>query len=248
MALPVTSGTASFLASRDDIINAALRSLKVIGVGETPGTEDYTNCAFALNTLLKELATEGKMAWLYQTISIPFVANQAVYTIAESGSPSLTNYRPVSIAHAWRRDGSTPPIDTPMSPLTRQRYDQLTPKGTTGVPVNWYYDPQIGLASVTVWPTPQDATYTLYLCIQRPVQDITSSGQNFDVTPEWFSTLRWILADEVSSEYEVELPTQQMVRSRAETKRAKLANFSQEEGSVFFMPDPQGGFRGGLPT
>lgn len=246
MALPVTSGTAAFLVSRDDIINASLRTLKVIGVGETPGTEDYTNCAFALNTLLKELNTEGKMAWVYQTIGIPFVASQAVYTIAESGSPSFTNSRPVSIAHAWRRDGSTPPIDTPLSPLTRQQYDQLTPKTTTGVPVNWYYDPQIGLSSVTVWPAPLDATYTLYLCIQRPIQDITSSSQNFDLPQEAFSALRWMLSDEVSSEYEVDLQTIMMIRAKAKEKRENFVNFAQEEGSVFFMPSPPG--QGGLPS
>lgn len=248
MALPVTSGTAAFLVTRDDIINAALRSLRVISTGQTPATEDYTNCAFALNTLLKELNTEGKMSWVYQTINTAFVANQSTYTIAESGSPNLTNARPVSIAHAWRRDGSTPPIDTPMSPLTRQQYDQLTPKATPGIPTNWYYDPQIGLSTVYVWPTPTDATYTLYLCIQRPIQDITSSGQNFDVTQEWFSTLRWILADEVSTEYRVDMETIQYVRLKAKEKRDKLAGFSQEEGSVFLMPDPQGGFRGGLPS
>ena len=245
MALPVTSGTASFLVSRDDIIQAALRSLKVIGVGETPGTEDYTNCAFALNTLLKELNTEGKMAWLFQTVVFPFQANKGSYTIAETGA-DVANTRPVSILHVFRRDSNS--IDTPMTKMTRQEYDQLPNKSQTGTPVNWMYDDQIGLATVYFWLVPQDTTYSCGLVIQRPIQDILSSGQNFDVSQEWFSTLRWILADEVSSEYEVDLQTQQMVRSRAETKRAKLADFSQEEGSVFFMPDPQGGFRGGLPT
>jgi hypothetical protein len=239
MALPVTSGTAAFLVSRDDVIDAALRSLRVISVGQTPLSVDYTNCAFALNTLLKELNVSGKMAWVYQTISTPFVASQAVYTIAESGSPSLTNARPVDIVHAWRRDGSTPPIDTPMTRLTRQEYDQLTPKGITGVPTNWYYDPQIGLSSVTVWPTPLDATNTLYMCIQRPIQDITSSTQNFDIPQEGFSALRWILADEVSSEYRVDMETLAYVRAKAKEKREQLVNFAQEEGSVYFMPDPQ---------
>lgn len=238
MALPVTSGTASFLVSRDDVINAALRSLRVISVGQTPVTEDYTNCAFALNTLLKELNASGKMAWVYQTISTPFIASQAAYTIAETGA-NLTNARPVDIVHAWRRDGSTPPIDTPMSRLTRQEYDQLTPKAITGIPTNWYYDPQIGLASITVWPAPLDATYTLFMCIQRPIQDITSSGQNFDIPQEGFSTLRWILADEVSSEYRVDMETLAYVRAKAKEKRDLLINFAQEEGSVYFMPDQQ---------
>lgn len=239
MALPTTSNTAAFLVSRDDIINASLRTLRVIGVGETPVTEDYTNCAFALNTLLKELDTDGWMQWVYQTIHVTFIANQITYTIAESGSPSLVAYRPVRIAHIWRRDQSSPPIDTPMSQMSRQEYDQLTPKLAVGVPTNWYYDPQIGLSSVTVWPAPLDATYTMYMCIQRPIQDITSSGQNFDVEQEWFRTLRWLLADEVSHEYEVDLETIREVRRVAASLRGRLADFSQEDASILLQPDPQ---------
>lgn len=239
MALPSTSGTAAFLVSRDDIVKAALRTLKVIGVGETPGTEDFTNCTFALNLLLKEMDTEGWMQWVYQTINIAFVANQVTYTIAESGSPNLVAYRPVRIAHVWRRDSSTPPIDTPMSPLSRQEYDQMTPKTTTGVPTNWYYDPQIGLSTVYVWPAPLDATYTMYMTIQRPIQDIVTTGQNFDVEQEWFRALRWMLADEVSHEYEVDLPTIQEVRRMANMLRQKVADFSQEDASILLQPDPQ---------
>lgn len=243
MALPVTSGTAAFLVTRDDIISAALRSLRVIAVGQTPGTEDYTNCAFALNTLLKELNIEGKMAFVYQTLSVQFVANQTAYNINEV-SGDIVAARPIAIAHAWRRDGSTPPIDTPLSPLTLQQYHALTPKAATGIPVNYHYDPLVTQGTVSVWPAPADNTYTLFICVQRPIQDITSSGQNFDVTQEWFSTLRWILADEVSTEYRVDFETINYVRGKAKEKRAALANFAQEDGSVFFMPDPQGGYRG----
>lgn len=250
MALPVTSGTATFLVTRDDIIKASLRTLRVIAIGETPAAEDYTNCAFALNILLKELNTLGYLQWVYQTIHIPFVASQNTYTIDEDGTPSYVGYRPVKIAHVWRRDGSSPPIDTPMSPLSRQQYDQMTPKAITGVPTNWYYDPQLGdtvsgatsLPSVYVWPAPVDTTYTMYLCIQRPIQDIatgSSSTQNFDVSQEWFRTLRWLLADEVSHEYEVDLPTIQAVRQMANMLREKLADFSQEDASILMQPDPQ---------
>jgi len=243
MALPVTSGTAAFLVTRDDIINAALRSLRVISIGQTPATEDYTNCAFALNTLLKELNTEGKMAFVYQTLNATFVANQATYNINEVNGDFVAA-RPVAIAHAWRRDGSSPPIDTPMTQLTLQQFHQLTPKGATGIPTNYHYDPLVTTGQVTVWPTPADTTYSFYICVQRPIQDITSSGQNFDVTQEWFSTLRWILADEVSTEYRVDMETIQYVRMKAREKREKLANFAQEDGSVFLMPDPQMGYRG----
>lgn len=238
MALPVTSGTASFLVTRDDIIKGALRSLKVLAIGETPQTEDLTNCAFALNLILKTFDIEGWLTWAYQTVNFPFVANQASYTIAEV-SANVTNARPLRIAHAWRRDGSTPPIDVPMFQLSRDGYDALTIKLQPGLPNQYYYDPQIGLAVVTFWPVPTDASQSAYLAIQRPIQDITSSGQNFDLEQEWFLPLKWILADEVSSEYEVDAQTLSLVQQRAIYWRTRAADFSREEVGFTQQPDNQ---------
>lgn len=244
MALPVTSGTAAFLLTRDDVITAALRTLKVIAIGETPATEDFTNCAIALQSLLKELNIENYFPWTFENVSIPFVASKASYTIAESGA-DVTNVRPVKILHAWRRDGSTPAIDTPMSRLSKQEYDQMTPKLQTGVPTNWFFDALLGastpaeLATWYVWPAPLDTTYTGIIAIQRPIYDIASSSQNLDLTQEWFSTIRWLLADEVGSEYEVDLETLAFIQRKAEAKRKRLADFAQEDASILVKPDPQ---------
>lgn len=237
-----TSGTATFTVSRDDVIKAALRSLKVIAIGETPATEDYTNCTFALGMLLNTLNTDGYMRWLYQTVNVPLVASQASYTIAESGA-NVTAFRPVRIAHAFLRDSETPPNDIDLNPLTRQEYDMLTPKTITGVPNCYFYDPQLTAGVFYVWPVPSDTTYSAYISIQRPVQDIVTSTQTFDVEREWFLPLRWMLADEVGPEYEVDLATLKMISTRADYWRNRLADFSQEGGSVYFQPDTQGGMR-----
>lgn len=126
----------------------------------------------------------------------------------------------------------------------------LTPKAQPGVPTQFYYDPQLTAGIVYFWPIPATSSiYTARLLIQRPVQDIaagTSSTQTFDVPQEWYQPLRWILADEVAPEYEVDLPTINMIRGRAFEARNKMANFSREEASVFFQPDAQstaGGLR-----
>lgn len=242
MALPVTSGTASFLVTRDDVITAALRTLKVIAIGETPATEDFTNCAYALNTLIKELNIENYFPWTFQNVSVQFVGAKVNYSLAEVGA-DITTTRPMKVLHAWRRDQSTPPIDTPMRRCSKQEYDQLTPKLTPGVPTNWFYDAQIGSAAALptwyVWPAPLDTTYTGILAVQRPLYDITSSTQNLDVLQEWFSTMRWILADEVSMEYQVDNETVAIISQKAEQKRRRLSDFAQEDASINIQPDPQ---------
>jgi hypothetical protein len=232
-----TSGTAVFTVTRDQIINAALRSLKVISAGQSGSTDDITDCAFALGLILNTMNTDGYMTWLYQTISVPFVASQASYTIAES-SADVTAFRPVRIAHAFRRDSSTPPNDVDMAQLSRQEYDMLTPKTLEGVPTQFFYDPQLTAGVLYVWPVPEDTTYSARLSIQRPVQDITASTQNFDVLREWYQPLRWMLADEIGLEYEVDLATLDRVEKKATYWRNRLADFSQEGGSVYFQPDP----------
>jgi hypothetical protein len=233
-----TSGTAVFTVTRDDVIGAALRSLKVIADGQTIGTNDLTNCALALNLLLKGLATEGYLPWLYQTISFTLTATTASYTIAESGA-AVTAYRPLRIASAYRRDASTPPNDIPLSPLSRQEYEQTTPKTMPGYPTSYYYDPQLTAGIFYVWPVPADATQTARLLVERPVQDITGATQNFDLPQEWFLPLRWILADEVSEEYELDDATIKRIAARAKYWREKIADFSREEASVLFQPNQQ---------
>lgn len=244
MVAPVTSGTAAFLVSRDDIIKAAMRGLTQLSIGEVIQTEDTTNLALALNILLKELNTDGYMRWVYQTLSFPLTANKLSYTIAETGA-DVTNSIPVRIAHGWRGDSSTPVNNIPMIQLSRQAWDDTTPKVLSGYPNSFYYDPQLIAGIYYPWPQPTDATQTAYIAIQRSIQDITSGTQNFDVSQEWFRTLKWMLMDECATDYELDLPTVGYIHSRAEKLRERLADFSREDASVTFTPDYSMGWRGG---
>lgn len=244
MVAPVTSGSASFLVSRDDICKAAMRGLTQLSIGETIQSEDTTNLAFALNMLLKELSTEGYLPWLYQTLSFALTAGKLSYTIAESGA-DVTAYRPLRVVAGWRGDNSTPVNNIPMTPLSRQAWDDTTPKVTPGYPNSFYYDPQIVAGVYYPWPQPTDATQTAYILSQRPVQDILSSGQNFDLPQEWYRTLKWMLMDEVATDFELDLPTVQYIAMRAKSFRDKLGDFSREEAPVSFAPDQQMGWGGG---
>jgi hypothetical protein len=75
------SGTNTFTVTRNDIIDSALRTLGVIGIGETPQTEDYTNCSQALNIMIKSWAKKGWPLWTVQDLVIPMVAGVNVYPI-----------------------------------------------------------------------------------------------------------------------------------------------------------------------
>lgn len=76
-----TSGTATFSVNRDEIIEASLRLLGVIGVGEDPIAEDYTNCSEALNIMIKSWVKKGFPLWVYRTIEIPMLEGLGVYPL-----------------------------------------------------------------------------------------------------------------------------------------------------------------------
>lgn len=238
-----TSGTYAFDVTRDQVIEAALRSLGVIGAGETATAEDRTNAAFALNLIMKSLPIETWLLWCYQDIAVPLVSGTASYTLGPTGT--VVGVRPLRIAKGWMRNTNvTPPIDTPMEQLARADYDMLSPKATPGIPVNFYYDPQLTNGVLYTWPVINESGYTMYVSNQRTLQDISptssASAETFDLPQEWFQPLRWILADELSHEYTVNLQKVQMIQARAAEWRDKMANYSREEPGVYFTPNFQG--------
>jgi len=90
-----TSGTNSFSVTKNDIIAASLRTLGVIALGETPTTEDYTNCSQALNIMIKSWAKKGWPLWTVELLSINMVLGAYVYPIGPTAgyvySITLTN-------------------------------------------------------------------------------------------------------------------------------------------------------------
>lgn len=75
------TGTNTFSVSRNDVINSALRTLGVIGLGETATSEDFTNCSQALNIMIKSWAKKGWPLWTQETLAIPMIPTVRQYPI-----------------------------------------------------------------------------------------------------------------------------------------------------------------------
>jgi hypothetical protein len=235
-----TSGTTTFTVTRDDIITDALATVGVIDAGESLTSADRTRGAFVLNLILKSLPIETWLLWCYQDIPITLISGTASYTIGPTGT--IVANRPLRIAKAWRRDSNS--NDTPMVQLARADYEMLTPKNTSGIPVNYYYDPQLNNGVLYTWPVIDQSGYTMYISAQRTIEDIAStsgsSTENFDLPQEWFMPLSWMLADQLSMKYTLNLQKVQMIKQEANMWMEKMANFSREEPGIYFTPNFQG--------
>lgn len=223
------SGTNTFTVDRDDIIEAALRVLGVIGLGETPETEDYTNCSQALNMMIKGWAKKGFPLFVNATESVNLVASTATYT--------LTN-RPVRIEkdNAYLRDTNN--IDTDLQVVSKQEYNLIGDKTITGTPNQIYYDNTL-TGTLYVYPVPDTtaADSTLYVNVQRQFYDMAAPTNNFDFPSEWYNALKWGLAAEVAVEYGIDIQMLPYYEQKANVYIEECFNFSVEEPSVFFTMD-----------
>ncbi len=225
-----TSGTYTFLMNRDSIIAAALRTLEVIGEGESPSATAVTNCAEALNILVKGMVVEGLPLWCVQELVVPMVAAQASYSIG----PVSTQPRPLRILQAFLRFSTG--NDVELTIVGRSDYNTLGLKTAQGTPNQLFYDPQLTNGIVTLYNIPQDALSELHVVIQRQIQDFNLSTDNPDFPQEAYQMLKWSLADELSLEYGAKAHIVQMVAAKAKAYRDAFMGFEQEQTSVFFYP------------
>ena len=151
----------------------------------------------------------------------------------------LGGARPLKFRDAWIRDEATSQ-DTPQLQVARQDYNQFGYKAQTGVPNQYWYDPQLSTGIVTVYPVPTTLGRTFHGIVQMPIQDMVTATDNFDLPQEWLQAIKWGLADELSLEYGCPAD----VRGEVAAKAAKFVDdcfgYSLEESSVYFTVDPTG--------
>ena len=235
--------TSTYSITRDQIILSALRKIGVVEPGDTSATIDasiVTNCAQALNLMVKQWMTEGIKLWTVTEYTLPLVANQTEYIIGPSG-PDLVADRPLRLIQGVIRNiSTTPDIDTPLQILSKQEYMTLGSKFSTGIANSVYLNPGPTSASVKFFLTPDTSTATNYQAIltcQRPIYDISLSSDVPDFPNEWMQALVWGLADQLSLEFGLPINHRQEVMLRAEKYKDQLTSWDIENESTFFQPD-----------
>ena len=150
----------------------------------------------------------------------------------------ITTNRPLRQIEAFLRTDDNDQ-DIPLIAISRMEYDRLGNKTTVGYPNQYYYDNQLGNALVTFYNPPQDLTRTVHLVVQRQIQDMILSTDNFDLPQEWLHAVKWGLADELSLEYGAEQAIMDRIALRAQALLEECFDFSVEEASVYFTVDNQ---------
>lgn len=231
--------SANYSVTRDEIISSSLRKLGVLELGDTPDANTVTNAAQALNLMIKQWMTEGIKVWTVSEYTLPLVASQTVYTIAPSGG-DLTADKPLKILQGWLRNTTvSPQIDLPLQILSKQEYNLLGSKYSTGTPNSVFLDPLTTSSKAYFYLTPDSTaatTYQAHLVVQKPIQDISAAGSIADFPNEWMQALVWGLADQLAIEYGLPANHRQEIEVKAERYRVKLEDWDIESTATYFQP------------
>lgn len=143
--------------------------------------------------------------------------------------------RPLRIISAYRRSISNQ--DTPIEVTGRKIYSELANKFTTGKIVQAYYDPQLTLGKISVWPTNDLATDVLRFWYERPIEDFDSEIDTPDFPIEWSEALINNLAYRLTKPNNVPKDKRLEIKADADQSLLIASAFGQEDSSVYFQPD-----------
>lgn len=235
-----TSGVTTFNVTRDQLITGALRMIGVIAQGETPSSTQVSEAAEALNMMVKAYEADGMPLWGLTEYAVPMTAGVNSYNIGIGKTINIP--KPLKVIQAWNRDTSSN-VDIPMRILTRQEYNILGNKATTGNPIQIYYEPLLDYGVLHLFPTPASAdvsNHRIYIVYQRPFQDFVNTGDTPDFPQEWLEALKYGLAARLAPEYGVPLEQRQFLNREAGDLKLVALGFGTEEGSIYFQADKRG--------
>ena len=205
-----------------DIITDALLDLEVGSIGDEADATLAAHAVRVLNRVMK--------AWQLDDAAPSFLKASQSLPLTTAASYTLSPERPIRILSArFKRSGT----EIPMIRLTRDDYDNLPVKTTTGTPTQFYYDRQKEDALFYVWPVLATAAgETVEITYEREFKDV-EINDNIDLPGEWWDVAVLQTASRLVHAYGSEA-AKQSIPMRAEMALNKALGAAVDGESVYF--------------
>ena len=233
-----TSGTATFNLSFTDI---AEESFERCG-SELRSGYDLKTARRSLNIMLIAWASRGINLWTVEQGSIPLVAGTATYNLPLDTVDLLD--------HVVRTGSTTTQVDINISRISVSTYANIPNKNATGRPLQVYIDRQSGATgptptstvaypTITVWPVPDNATYTFQYWRLRRIQDAGTGVNTQDVPYRFLPALVAGLAYYLSMKLPEAMARIPMLKEDYESEFALAAEEDREKAPWRLVPRMQ---------
>lgn len=177
-----TSGSTDFSLTAREVVDFALKKLRVVDSGRVAGATDAATAQRELNLMLK--------GWQKYQSLWRLTEGTVTLTTANSYTLSPAPVRVLSVRYIGTSTNSLP-----MEELSRDEYFDLPNRTNTGFPHSYYVDRQRSASTLYIWqPLASVTTETIAYTYQRKFEDIDSLDNDIDVRTEWLETVGYNLA------------------------------------------------------
>lgn len=177
-----TSGTSTFNFSRNQIILAAMRKIKVISSGETPSAQLVQDFSDQLNTFVKTLDATGLHLWTEAEATLFLQPNQISYSLGGSIDNATETYTATTLSTAAASGASTINVTAATGIVTVYNIGVVLDSGSifwtavNGAPVGT----TVTLAAtLTGAAAAGNAVYVYQTRIVRPLRVLSARRYNF---------------------------------------------------------------------
>lgn len=189
------------MATAQTIINRAMRLIGALGSGESPSTDETTDCLAALNGMVDLWQTDGLLVYAVQDVTKTLTVNDADYTIGSGANIDTT--RPVEILGAFVTENN---VDFPVEIIDKKRWDAIADNTVTGNIAQYlYYYPSYPSGVINLWPKPSVAN-VLTLSIAVPVQSFAASSTTVSLPNGYQTAMEYNLAIMIAAEFGKAVP------------------------------------------
>ena len=203
---------------------------------------DLKTARRSLNIMLINWVNRGINLWTVDEGSIPLVAGTATYNLPLDTVDLLD--------HVVRTGSTTTQVDINISRISVSTYANIPNKNATGRPLQVYIDRQSGATgptptstvaypTITVWPVPDNATYTFQYWRLRRIQDAGTGVNTQDVPYRFLPALVAGLAYYLSMKLPEAMARIPMLKEDYESEFALAAEEDREKAPIRMVPRMQ---------
>lgn len=174
-----------------DMIKQVLKTVGVLGVGQSPSSTDVDDVLFQLNMMLAEWNSQRWIVYRLEDLSCVANGNET-YTIGPTSDFSCA-LRPDRIESAFCRQITQPAPNQPDWGLqliqSWSDYQQIALKKQTSSPDYLFYDPAYPRGELHFWPVPLPEIYELHVQVKEQFTGFTDLTTKFSFPPNYYATV-----------------------------------------------------------
>lgn len=127
--------------------------------------------------------------------------------------------------------------EIPIDQLARKSYYDQPTKGSQGNANSWYYDRQLSVGYLNVWPVAQNCNEVIRFTFIKPQYIPEDQTENILVPPEWYLPLKNKLAAELGVIYAIDPTKQAILEAKAASFIEDAIGTDDEFSNFSFYPD-----------